>query len=930
MPTISLSQIFVSFITFWQNLGVTVEFPELHLPEPVQKAIGFFKNFFNIVFFTIIPNIPKFDLRTQLIILACGIPFILDICIMWFVNPLIHTICHIFDIVALFLIGYDLCSFLFPPVVSLVFLILGGVGVLWILIRFIYFMKKTCCREEISFVDFAKEIQAHYLHGLIPGIENKLGIDKINEQLSKYSGLIQLLPMKPPVWRPLVYLLFSAIFIVAGLIIGGVIIDLPFNIPPTVALFLPYVLYPLGIILFFISILNFSQCGVNLIFKFKGFCKRWGLRLLMLALDLLYIPILTALVSQITPTNHSCDLDYSFYVSHNPNDIFDPFVTHDHVCLPCGTEFARLQSEYDQASQQDKPAILSNITYLQELVTNYTVNASPIPDDEIPLQQEFCSKQCNGYQTLRLSDDLSLRFMNDIIAVNTAPIIFTVIFIMFGIPVFYYILVSSNRHFVTNLNVYGKTAEQKWVNILSRLHTTGIFLFDHYKIQYSFWSVLGLFYKFVIMVLSTLSNSVSYYTVFGLPVVYLLMFIFICKMRPYMFTSNNVLDGILYFLNCVYACFPIAALFGITIPTIAMIGVSAAMLVLPVISVIIVLIRTAATKPIEDDPTIYKPFTAEELEEREERIRKRKAAKRRKRKKALLAKKKAERAERLRQLRLKREEERRKRMEERRQQGLEYYSDDYYSYSDDVPVITKKGKKPPKGKAKPPPKSKKQEKGKKQPPKKQGSKANVSKPAKETRQSAIVTQSAPPPPPPAPAQVVVPAQEQPQQLAQPLQPNQVAMAQQPGFPAYAQPPPLNAVPGVSPMQGAIVTPRTDQKGNAQIQLAEMENLDDDDFLPEDFTKMTIEDVIPLNQVLGHHSEQPELKKEFQVNRLILSQRMEEMYNMLDMIVDGTTIGKLTTFLTTCVLFAAVAFGFFFKGYNSDYATEPIYPCNDYV
>ena len=559
-------------------------------------------------------------------------------------------------------------------------------------------MKNYCCSQEISYVDFAKAICQHFLSGVVPGVKTEYSLDKINEQLSRYSGLIQLLPTKPPVWRPLVYLLFAAIFIAAGLFVGNVVKIPNVEIPATVQIFLPYILYPIGIILFLIAILNFSQCGVNFIFKFKGFCKRWGLRLLMLALDLLYIPILTTLVSQATPTNYHCDVGYALYVQHNPADNFNFFVSHPHKCLPCGFTFNEMANQtgiYENWT-------LDNVSDAWTDAQNWTNISNPYDENIVnsAYYQASCALQCNLGTSLRLADDLSLSFLDDVIKVNGATIAFTVIFIMFGIPYFWYSLISKNRHFVTNLNVYGKTKSDKWNNIVSRLHTTGIFLFAEYKIEYSYWTVLVLFYKFLVMVLSTISINFFSDAVWALPFVYLIMFILVSCNKPHIYNCNNILDGILYFLNMIYSSFPIVTMFGIKIPTMIMTVFSLVVMVFPILSIIVFLIRSVASRQTEDDPTLWHQMTEDELEERRIKIEKRKAAKARKKKREAKAKKRAEKQEKLRQQRLKLEQERQARRQERRQRLIaqgknpdDYadYSDDYYYsdeyYSDSLPVV---------------------------------------------------------------------------------------------------------------------------------------------------------------------------------------------------------------------------------------------------
>jgi len=879
MVSFSLSQIAVSFINFWQNIGITINFPHISMPGWLRIALTFVQNFINIVVFTIIPKIPNFDSRTQLVILSLGIPFLLDVCIMWFVNPLSQTILHILDLASAYICAYIISMvFVVRQYKVVLMAVLGVFTGTWILARFFFGIKKLCSSKEISFQQFGKDICAHFLAPLVPGIQQTHTIDQINEQLNKYSNLIQLVPKKPPVWQSILSVFAGVFFVFAGLFVGGIINFGNFRINnSTIRVFLPYLLYPVGIILFFVGILKLSDCGVNFVFKFILFCKRWGLRLLMLCLDLLYIPILTQFVSQITPSRIGCDVGYSFFVKHTPWDPFDFYITHDYKCLPCGDTFQNMSLNIPP---------YENMT--GDEVTNLTLDYFSWTNGYGHFERDAsffatCERQCSGEKVFRLSDDHSLEFTKDVLKVNGVTGLFTIVFIMFGIPYLWYQLISKNRNFVTSLHVFGHNREDKWNNIVSRLHTTGIFLFAEYKLTNSYWSVCVLFYKFFIMLLSTVSINFLSWAIYFLPVVYLFMFILICKRRPHIFTRNIVIDAILYFLNFLSSAIPIVSLFY-EVPTIWMEIFSLALVIIPIASVVIFFIQSVASRQTDDDPTLPVQFTDEQLEDRAERIRKRKSSKRRRRKKA-------EREER----RRKRiaaglppdddsEEERRKKKSSKKttndkkkdtkegKKAIDDYSYSDYSYSDNPPY-----------------------------------------------------NSGPVNPPPIPINTMPQGVPSPQ----PGYPQPVNAAGYPGYPVYPGYPGYPGYPAGQPgqpVQPAMYTATSREDGYANIQLNENQEIDDDDYLPEDIIKIKVSDLMPLNQTVPENEEYA--KKEFDVNRIVLANRMTEMYSMLDVIIDGSTIKKLTSFLTVSVIFAAFAFGWFTATIGSPGMNGPV-PCMDY-
>lgn len=75
------------------------------------------------------------------------------------------------------------------------------------------------------------------------------------------------------------------------------------------------------------------QCGQNLIFKFKMFCKRWGFRILMLILDATYLPVLKWLISIIVPMQTSNPGYYTYRIKNSSNR-YEIMLFHDFENIP--------------------------------------------------------------------------------------------------------------------------------------------------------------------------------------------------------------------------------------------------------------------------------------------------------------------------------------------------------------------------------------------------------------------------------------------------------------------------------------------------------------------------------------------------------------------------------------------------------------------
>lgn len=823
MPMISFSGIIMSCATFWQNIGISISFPEVPVPDSIKRIFTILQNFYNDILFNLIPKIPKFDKRAQLVILSLGLTIVLDVAIMWFVNPVWQTFIHLGDMVAFGVLGYFMTTGLMLSFDTVSYIAIG-VSVAWLLVRLFFKMKEYCGREN-NLSNIADDLTRYYLNGIVPGVEKVDDLDVVNQRLQRYSGLIELIPQKPPCWILFLQFLFGCLFIVAGLWFSNVYQIPGITLPPIVAMFGQYICYIVGSFMLILFFLKLCECSRKVLFKIKKFIKRWGLRLLMLALDLLYIPILTSFVTQVTPVRTGCDRGYMFHVNYGTGR-WDYLENHSHVCIPCGHTIEDNFNGYMDALINNT---LPKFVEEHPNITNFTlgfVNSSlnydyPVMGDDAI----FCNNMCYAGKTLlMLEADSSLYWIKEVLQVNGGSILFTILFIMFGIPFLYRSLIKSNSSIMKDMKVFGNDEREKWRNAAIRLHTTGIFLFAEFMSVNVFWSVGVLFYKFIVMLLTTLTMSVNPFILFALPAVYLIMFIVLCRRRPHMNKFNNVLDGILYFLNFLYSFVPILALNGIRIPAKYLIPFSFAILVIPFISIAYFVIVSMCAKPTDDDPTVIRKLSDEELAERAERIK----ANKRKR-------------------------------------------------------LGKRGKK-----------GKKNKKNKK----------NQSDPFCLDD----ITESS----------------DQPDAYAAP-----------PGYPAYnyngynynqynANDQMMYNQYNANVQQN---NPLSLNINKPVIQLQNLAEIDETDYLPEDYTTVTMEQIESINKF--RHLSQEE-NKTFKVNKIVLAQRMTEMYDKFDLIIDGSTIGKLANFLTTAVLFSAGALGWFIAGMMIRYEQRVTAVCTRYL
>lgn len=543
------------------------------MPSFMVSFFGKIKRLFD-TFVSLIPDMPSLDIRSRMALLSLGVPLVLDVLFIWFLRPFWLILIHMFDYIFIFGLGYSI-SVLVMGQIGTTIIMVFVLCVLYLGLRFKYRGKEEN-EQSISINDFARDICNHFMAGIIPGVKENRTMEEIDQNLNHFSDLIKIIAKPSGVWK------FIGVFVVGISVLAlsyyfnNIVYMTGVTIPGTVEIFFPYFGYPIGFMLVVLSILKATKCGSDFILSVKHFSKRWGLKVLMLSLDLLYIPIIAVFVSMITPKKMSCEYGNYHAIGYNTSITFDLLVNHSAKCTPCNE------------------SLWNSSTY--------------------------CIKECNAIGQFRMIDDKSLLFYEDVLLISGGSILFTILFVGFGIPVLWSILILQNRKFVNSVNIYGKDINEKWLSIVTRMKSTGIFLFANFKPTVPIWSIVLIFAKFFIMTFSTIGSRLWGPGLYFLPFFHLSIFVSTWIIQPYIYTINNILDICLYFINFIMASIPVLGMHGVSVPKYITVGLSFCIFFIPISIIIITLKRVCSSAQIENDPTVIIVISEDERQKRLEEI----------------------------------------------------------------------------------------------------------------------------------------------------------------------------------------------------------------------------------------------------------------------------------------------------------------------
>ena len=556
----SLIQSVTSFVTYLQNLSATIDVENVDLPEGIRKAVTSFSHFLDRIL-KIIPLIPAFDVRAQLVIIAICLPFILDVMFVWFVAPFFDTVFHLVDILTIIVGTMIITESVIEGHWSFGAKLVCALAITYLVLRLIV----KLIRRKKKYWDMQKLMEGicnHFMAGIIHGVQTGMTLEDMNDAIRNFTAGAAVRKVR----KPGVCWIITILILIAGLICMSIwaLGVLPvIECPPLLKLF-PYIGFPFAAFLLFVFFMKITPCGRKGLLCLKRFCKRWGLRLLMLFLDLLYIPILSTMVLAVAPVNASCGVGNYMEYDRVPKDddfLFE-FVNHTATCKPC------------------------------------TMG--------MQLRYETCRTVCSGISEWRVKSAPNLLLVDDVIKVCGGVLLYCLVVIMIGIPVLWSVIIRRNKKFVTVVNCWGETVRDKWRAIVHRFDTTGVFLFAYYKIGLSYWSVFLIFSKFIVMLITTIASRLYRNLIIALPFWYFFVLIlYVCKM-PYLYFTNNVLEIILFSGNVMFSIVPVFSNFNYRMNDNVFLPLSAALIGIPIISIIVMICCKHPVFDVNDPSISYK------------------------------------------------------------------------------------------------------------------------------------------------------------------------------------------------------------------------------------------------------------------------------------------------------------------------------------
>lgn len=207
--------------------------------------------------------------------------------------------------------------------------------------------------------------------------------------------------------------------------------------------------------------------------------------------------------------------------------------------------------------------------------------------------------------------DNTLLFWEDVIAVNWTMSLFAFVSVLIGTPAIWFYIVEHNSKFVAMVNVYGDDPETKWRTVVTRMRSTGIFLFADYSYTGRRWGAFRLISKFVTMAIASVIGLLWRGSVFLIPVVYLTVSLVLLFWRPYLCLANTILDIALYAGNTLFTAVPIIAYFGYDLPAWVVAVICILIFSLPTITVVVVC-KCVTTEDRVADPTVIRRVRRQE------------------------------------------------------------------------------------------------------------------------------------------------------------------------------------------------------------------------------------------------------------------------------------------------------------------------------
>lgn len=243
-------------------------------------------------------------------LISITIPFLLDVFLLSFLTPIIVLALNLLDIIAFGLIGYAISNLILDSFQNLYIGLFAG-SILWLIIRFIIYSIRHKKKPELA--PLLTKISALHLQEEITSIRCTSTADAVNEECNNVSKAIKVDQKKEK--RSPLKLIIMTIIVICGIAVPIFLYVFSDEYKPY-----HYVIMIASVVIAFVSLLALivpsTKCGANLLFKIESFVMRYGLKILMIVLDTIYLPVLQMFIKVVFPQTVEFPEDNLFVYSY--------------------------------------------------------------------------------------------------------------------------------------------------------------------------------------------------------------------------------------------------------------------------------------------------------------------------------------------------------------------------------------------------------------------------------------------------------------------------------------------------------------------------------------------------------------------------------------------------------------------------------------
>jgi uncharacterized integral membrane protein len=356
-------------------------------------------------------------------------------------------------------------------------------------------------------------------------------IDDIREDLSHYSELTDMIQEEPSVVGSVIAMITGVLLIAMAALCSVESARTSIKIPVMLAMYYPILGLPLGTWLIILGILRLGEQTSKLLKRMKTTLRRFAIRVVIEALNFLYLPIISSVIDLVFPTRETCPVGEFMQYTYDQNSVWAMYVNRSYVCTAC-----------------------ANLTELDPL----------------------CGSQCAPSDVWRLRVAPGLLFKEEVIFQAGPLILYAFGAAIVGVPILTLYMASRNRDLICEIVIFGNNVREKWDNLLDKIKSTGVYIFGDYEYEFWFWGVVDQIAKVGISIITIFKDRFTDWVVYGLPVIFFIMGFCTWVMGPYRSRFNSVLEGWCYFLLGSFCIMPIVTVHGMVIPdrtmSIAMVG----------------------------------------------------------------------------------------------------------------------------------------------------------------------------------------------------------------------------------------------------------------------------------------------------------------------------------------------------------------------